>query len=79
MFSDLLTYGPDKGHVFCPFCCRKFVNRYNLKVHVRDKHEDHSIDLDCQICGKTMRNQSCLRVHMYHHRKQRLDAEGEVA
>lgn len=46
------------------------MNRYNLKVHVRDKHEDSSINLDCDICGKTMRNRSCLRVHMYHHRKQ---------
>ncbi|CAG9824214.1 unnamed protein product [Phaedon cochleariae] len=70
-----LSYQLDiKGHVFCPYCCRKFVNRYNLKVHVRDKHEANFTDLDCQICGKTMRNQSCLRVHMYHHRKQNLDA-----
>lgn len=68
----------NKGHVYCPYCCRKFVNRYNLKVHVRDKHEANSRDLDCQICGKTMRNQSCLRVHMYHHRKQRLEDAGII-
>nr|CAH7752114.1 unnamed protein product [Callosobruchus chinensis] len=65
-----------KSHVFCPYCYRKFVNRYNLKVHVRDKHERKVTDLDCHVCGKTMRNQSCLRVHMYHHRKQQLDLEG---
>ncbi|XP_074038279.1 uncharacterized protein isoform X2 [Leptinotarsa decemlineata] len=77
--QDLLSYPSDnKGHVFCPYCCRKFVNRYNLKVHVRDKHEANSTDLDCQICGKTMRNQSCLRVHMYHHRKQNLEAAGII-
>ncbi|XP_057657305.1 protein abrupt-like isoform X3 [Diorhabda carinulata] len=62
-----------KGKVYCPYCCRKFVNRYNLKVHVRDKHEANAKDMDCQICGKTMRNQSCLRVHLYHHRKQNED------
>ncbi|KAJ8969471.1 hypothetical protein NQ317_015286 [Molorchus minor] len=76
---DMLPYSTDnKGHVYCPYCCRKFVNRYNLKVHVRDKHEDNSMDLDCQVCGKTMRNQSCLRVHMYHHRKQRLEEAGII-
>ncbi|RZC40901.1 tramtrack, beta isoform-like [Asbolus verrucosus] len=63
-----------KVYVYCPYCCRKFVNRYNLKVHIRDKHEDNPIDLDCRICGKVMRNRSCLRVHMYHHRKQQLEA-----
>jgi hypothetical protein len=68
-------YSPDqKVYVYCPYCCRKFVNRYNLKVHIRDKHEDNPIDLDCRICGKVMRNRSCLRVHMYHHRKQQLEA-----
>ncbi|ENN80950.1 hypothetical protein YQE_02655, partial [Dendroctonus ponderosae] len=67
-----------KEHVFCPHCCRKFVNRYNLKVHIRDKHESNSTDLDCQVCGKTMRNQSCLRVHLYHHRKQQTEGTGIV-
>ncbi|XP_049819902.1 protein tramtrack, beta isoform isoform X2 [Aethina tumida] len=71
--NDSLFGTDNKGHVFCPYCCRKFVNRYNLKVHVRDKHESSPQILDCSICGKTMRNQSCLRVHMYHHRKQQTD------
>lgn len=56
-------------HVYCPICNKKFVNRYNLKVHIRDKHETLEI-LQCMVCGKGMRNQSCLRVHLYHHRKQ---------
>uniref|UniRef100_A0A6P7FE28 Protein abrupt-like isoform X1 n=1 Tax=Diabrotica virgifera virgifera TaxID=50390 RepID=A0A6P7FE28_DIAVI len=77
--QDLMSYSTDsKCQVFCPYCSRKFVNRYNLKVHVRDKHEASFKDLDCQICGKTMRNQSCLRVHMYHHRKQNLDTSSGV-
>ncbi|CAG9767477.1 unnamed protein product [Ceutorhynchus assimilis] len=77
--QDSTLYPTDaKGHVFCPYCCRKFVNRYNLKVHIRDKHESKSTDLDCQVCGKTMRNQSCLRVHLYHHRKQQMEAAGIV-
>ncbi|KAK4877432.1 hypothetical protein RN001_009938 [Aquatica leii] len=77
---DLLLYSVDsKGHVYCPYCYRKFVNRYNLKVHIRDKHDNNPINLDCIICGKTMRNRSCLRVHLYHHRKQQLQSDTSVA
>ncbi|XP_031347437.1 protein abrupt-like isoform X2 [Photinus pyralis] len=73
---DVLLYSGDpKGHVYCPYCYRKFVNRYNLKVHIRDKHDNNPINLDCIVCGKTMRNRSCLRVHLYHHRKQQLQSE----
>ncbi|XP_017781112.1 PREDICTED: protein abrupt-like isoform X2 [Nicrophorus vespilloides] len=69
--NDVVMYTVDeKGHAYCPYCFKKFVNRYNLKVHIRDKHDTSASNLDCLICGKTMRNRSCLRVHMYHHRKQ---------
>ncbi|XP_022909290.1 modifier of mdg4-like isoform X2 [Onthophagus taurus] len=67
-----------KQHVFCPYCYRKFVNRYNLKIHIRDKHDTSDANLECIICGKAMRNKSCLRVHMYHHRKRQLKLEGTV-
>lgn len=65
-------------NVGCPYCCKKFVNRYNLKVHIRDKHDNTPVNLDCDICGKTMRNKSCLRVHRYHHRKQQLKLENPI-
>ncbi|XP_052751325.1 zinc finger and BTB domain-containing protein 14-like isoform X1 [Galleria mellonella] len=58
------------GGVKCPSCHRFFANRYNLKVHIRDKHDTREGTLQCDICQKRMRNPSCLRVHMYHHRKQ---------
>ncbi|KAG6446957.1 zinc finger and BTB domain-containing protein 14 [Manduca sexta] len=58
------------GGVKCPNCHRFFANRYNLKVHIRDKHDTREGTLQCDICQKRMRNPSCLRVHMYHHRKQ---------
>ncbi|CAK1588125.1 unnamed protein product [Parnassius mnemosyne] len=58
------------GGVKCPSCHRYFANRYNLKVHIRDKHDTREGTLQCDICQKRMRNPSCLRVHMYHHRKQ---------
>lgn len=74
IFSEEKFSAEHKVYFHCPYCCRKFVNRYNLKVHIRDKHEDNTIDLGCRICGKVMRNRSCLRVHLYHHRKQQLEA-----
>lgn len=70
------------GGVKCPSCHRYFANRYNLKVHIRDKHDTREGTLQCDICQKRMRNPSCLRVHMYHHRKQaaylaQLSTQGE--
>ncbi|CAH0577710.1 unnamed protein product [Chrysodeixis includens] len=70
------------GGVKCPSCHRFFANRYNLKVHIRDKHDTREGTLQCDICQKRMRNPSCLRVHMYHHRKQaaylaQLSSQGE--
>ncbi|XP_075990542.1 uncharacterized protein LOC142986142 isoform X2 [Anticarsia gemmatalis] len=70
------------GGVKCPSCHRFFANRYNLKVHIRDKHDTREGTLQCDICQKRMRNPSCLRVHMYHHRKQaaylaQLSTQGE--
>lgn len=76
--QDIILYHVDeKGHAFCPYCQKEFVNRYNLKVHIRDKHDMSNMNLDCVVCGKTMRNKSCLRVHMYHHRKQQSLREQE--
>ncbi|XP_072930954.1 uncharacterized protein [Epargyreus clarus] len=64
------TWNCKTGGVKCPSCHRFFANRYNLKVHIRDKHDTREGTLQCDICQKRMRNPSCLRVHMYHHRKQ---------
>ncbi|KAL4717774.1 hypothetical protein ACJJTC_000923 [Scirpophaga incertulas] len=71
------------GGVKCPSCHRFFANRYNLKVHIRDKHDTREGTLQCDICQKRMRNPSCLRVHMYHHRKQaaylaQISNQGEI-
>lgn len=56
------------NRVRCKYCDRLFANRYNLKVHVRDKHNVVG-KVVCEICNKPMRNISCLRVHLYNHRK----------
>jgi Putative transcriptional repressor regulating G2/M transition len=54
----------------CPACPRVFVNKFNLKVHIRDVHSADRGPFSCSQCGKQVKNQSCLRVHIYQqHRK----------
>lgn len=60
----------------CVICNKEFVNRYNLKIHFRDKHLPGSeSSLACKICDKVMRNKSCLRVHLYSHRKKESESQ----
>lgn len=54
----------------CPHCSSMFVNRYNLKVHIRDMHDSPEVSPICDICNKQMRNISCLRMHLFNHKKQ---------
>ncbi|XP_044732719.1 protein tramtrack, beta isoform-like isoform X1 [Chrysoperla carnea] len=71
IFYSIDNIREDPVYFHCSLCNKKFVNRYNLKIHMRDKHSPAEQEsLTCELCGKTMRNQSCLRVHKYNHRKQ---------
>ncbi|XP_049810730.1 longitudinals lacking protein, isoforms H/M/V-like isoform X3 [Schistocerca nitens] len=56
----------------CPLCEKKFVNKSNLNIHVRDKHGEGSGPQVCFICFKQVKNQSCLRVHMYYKHRSNL-------
>ncbi|XP_067003531.2 protein bric-a-brac 1 isoform X3 [Anabrus simplex] len=61
---------PSPPQLLCPLCDREFVNKFNLKVHIRDKHSSDRGPYSCPLCGKQVKNQSCLRVHLYQqHRK----------
>ncbi|XP_067003534.2 protein bric-a-brac 1 isoform X5 [Anabrus simplex] len=51
--------------VKCPFCPRDFVNNSNLNIHIRDAHSGSQEPIICQICGKKVKNKSCLREHIY--------------
>lgn len=67
------------GNYQCLLCHRLFTSRYNLKIHMRDKHYSVEDTLQCHICQKRMRNPSCLRVHLYHHRKQAANVSGDMS
>lgn len=51
--------------VWCPVCSRPFATKFNLRIHMRDKHSVSHDLFVCPHCGKVMKNKSCLRVHMY--------------
>ncbi|XP_077293695.1 uncharacterized protein LOC143916454 [Arctopsyche grandis] len=67
------------GNYQCLLCHRLFTSRYNLKIHMRDKHYSVEDTLQCHICQKRMRNPSCLRVHLYHHRKQAANLSADLS
>ncbi|GLH15421.1 Uncharacterized protein GBIM_19867 [Gryllus bimaculatus] len=56
--------------IWCPLCERFFVNKFNLKVHMRDVHSSAQSPLLCPLCSRQVKNRSSLRVHLYQqHRK----------
>jgi len=64
MLADVLRRRVRKSES-CPVCGRVFVSKFNLRVHMRDKHSGSQDSFVCSLCGKTLKNKSCLRVHMY--------------
>ncbi|XP_042873107.1 protein abrupt-like isoform X2 [Penaeus japonicus] len=52
------------GSVSCPVCGKRLSNKYNLRIHVRDKHETHEGSRPtCATCRRTFKNANSLRVH----------------
>lgn len=48
----------------CPVCGKRLSNKYNLRIHVRDKHETHEGSRPtCATCRRTFKNANSLRVH----------------
>jgi hypothetical protein len=58
-------HGSSVPSVKCPYCTRIFVNKSNLRIHIRDVHSTDRGPFSCVQCGKQVKNRSCLRVHMY--------------
>lgn len=56
--------GSSGGQVSCPVCGKVLSNKYNLRIHVRDKHEAQAgSGPTCSTCHRTFKNQNSLRVH----------------
>lgn len=65
--------------VWCPVCSRPFATKFNLRIHMRDKHSVSHDLFVCPHCGKVMKNKSCLRVHMYQKHNNVKDHQFSVA
>ena len=52
----------------CGYCGKVLSNKYNWRIHVRDKHEQSGVQLFCNLCNKGCKSQDALRKHMttYH-------------
>ncbi|XP_050739821.1 broad-complex core protein isoforms 1/2/3/4/5-like isoform X6 [Eriocheir sinensis] len=51
------------GAVTCPVCGKRLSNKYNLRIHVRDKHETGGTRPTCATCRRSFKNANSLRVH----------------
>ncbi|KAK7077164.1 hypothetical protein SK128_009773 [Halocaridina rubra] len=50
--------------VSCPVCNKRLSNKYNLRIHIRDKHEtQEGCRPTCTTCRRTFKNANSLRVH----------------
>ncbi|XP_034232156.1 longitudinals lacking protein, isoforms H/M/V-like isoform X3 [Thrips palmi] len=65
MIPPAFTRPKQIKQVWCPVCSRPFATKFNLRIHMRDKHSVSHDLFVCPHCGKVMKNKSCLRVHMY--------------
>ena len=50
-------------------CTRKFSRKYNLKIHIRSKHDHSDLNFSCYLCRKNFRNQATYLDHIDQHKE----------
>ena len=57
------------AHLMCPFCQKTFPQKFSLRRHIQNVHENAGTGEDCknpfkcQTCGKSYKSQSGLTIH----------------
>ena len=53
----------------CNICTRKFSRNYNLKIHIRSKHDHSDLNFSCYLCRKNFKNQATYLDHIDQHKE----------
>ena len=53
----------------CEICNRNFTRKYNLRTHIKTKHEHISLDYSCYLCRKNFKNQDKYLKHIGNHKE----------
>jgi len=52
------------GDLACPVCGKQYSRRDALNTHIRDIHENAGKTFYCDICSKSCKSVSALKMHM---------------
>ena len=53
----------------CNIGTRKFSRKYNLKIHIRSKHDHSDLNFSCYLCRKNFKNQATYLDHIDQHKE----------
>ena len=70
-FTILATYHNfNVVDLSCPLCAKQYSRRDALNTHIRDIHENAGKTFFCELCNKSCKSVSALKMHMSNFHRQ---------